>query len=338
MNDTVTTKLSFATICKTIGAVVLGGIIGIMLYGLTIHQVYRYFKMYPKDRATLKALVLIILALESWHILLWGVAGYHYLIEEPYTAQTSSELSINGNWSVRLSVIATSLTIGATQCFYAWRVYNIGPHYKWLVTPAVLFLVVDKGFAFAAGIEAFRETSTVADFQRLNWLVAASYGLASVTDLTLAGTLVFVLHKSRTGSKRTDSVLDTLIKYTINTGVLTSLLAFIFAIILPGNLIYAGISIVGTKLYANSVLAVLNSRREINNRLEDDFASVSIATLSRDPGTGGMRQTGTEASMAWVPAQRSLNSFDTEGSLAHDGGMMFARGTDGKGPNHAMAV
>ena len=32
--------------------------------------------------------------------------------------------------------------------------------------------------------------------------------------------------------------------------------SFLQAIILPGNYIYIGISIVGTKLYANSVLAV----------------------------------------------------------------------------------
>lgn len=69
------------------------------------------------------------------------------------------------------------------------------------------------------------------------WLVSVSYGLAGVTDVTLASTLVFVFHRSRTGSKRcvrsisdsdahaeirslcrTDSVLDTLIIYTINTG------------------------------------------------------------------------------------------------------------------------
>ncbi|KAI0326515.1 hypothetical protein GY45DRAFT_1381121 [Cubamyces sp. BRFM 1775] len=388
MDVPVTTKLSFGAICKTIGAVVLGGIIGIMygftpsvhrhvhdsassrLYGLTIHQVYRYFKMYPKDGPRFKVFVLIMLTLETLHMLLWGAAGFHYLIEEPYTAQGSNPISINDGdlshdlWilrSVRLSVMATSLTIGATQCFYAWRVYHIGPHYKWLVTPAVVFLVVDKGFALgivalakplidyvradspspsiAASIQAFRVTSTVADFQRLNWLVAASYGLASVTDLTLAGTLVYVLHKSRTGSKSTLSIQTAkLTRHPFDIGVLTSLFAFIFAIILPGNLIYAGISIVGTKLYANSVLAVLNSRREINDRFEDDFASVSPPILPRDPRTSGMRQTGTELSMVWAPAQRSLSSFDTERSLAHCDGMTFARGTGGEDSNHSMAV
>ncbi|KAH9884531.1 hypothetical protein C8Q73DRAFT_818634 [Cubamyces lactineus] len=232
---------------------------------------------------------------------------------------------------MKLSVIATSLTIGTTQCRSPLQVASHA-----------------GGFALAAGIEAFRETSTVADFQRLNWLVAASYGLASVTDLTLAGTLVFVLHKSRTGSKRTDTILDTLIKYTINTGVLTSLFAFIFAIILPGNLIYAGISIVGTKLYANSVLAVasvdhrLNSRRDLGNRFDDDFASASRPTPPHDPGMSpamsGTRQTGNDTSMAWVPAQRSLNSFDTERSLAQCDGMTFARGTGGEDSNCSMAV
>ena len=54
---------------------------------------------------------------------------------------------------------------------------------------------------------------------------------------------------------------------------------------------------------STSVVYRLNSRREINDRFEDDFASVSPPTLPRDPHTSGMRQTGTELSMVWAPAQ-----------------------------------
>ncbi|KAI0656150.1 hypothetical protein C8Q70DRAFT_1057010 [Cubamyces menziesii] len=250
------------------GAVILGGVLGLMSYGVTIHQVYRYFAMYPADRASLKFFVVILLVLETWHIVVWLAAGYHYNIEGHYT----NEISLGGHWyissaqsvsqtthnersaelQVDKAILATAVPIGATQCFYAYRVYSIGPRYKWLVMPAVLCLVIYQGFAFAAGIKAFQATDTVADFESLSWIVAIACGLSSVTDVILAATMVFVLHRCRVqGLKcRTDTILDTLIKYTINTGLLTSisgLSAFIFAMILPGNLIYAGITIVGTK-------------------------------------------------------------------------------------------
>ncbi|KAH9884532.1 hypothetical protein C8Q73DRAFT_360994 [Cubamyces lactineus] len=258
MPDLTASTPGFAAMFDTVGVVVLGGVLGVMLYGVTLHQVYRYLTMYPADRTSLKVFVIILLILETWHIVVWLAAGYHYNIEGHFT----NEASLGGHWSLRLAILATTVPIGVTQCFYAWRVYLIGPHYKWLVTPALSCLVIYQGFAFAAGIKAFQVTNTVADFERLSWLVAIACGLSSITDVTLAATLVFVLHRCRVQglrSSRTDTILDTLIKYTINTGLLTSiggLLAFIFAIVLPGNLIYAGITIVGTKLYANSALAL----------------------------------------------------------------------------------
>ncbi|KAL7278345.1 hypothetical protein ACG7TL_008321 [Trametes sanguinea] len=258
---------------KTIGAVALGAVLGVMLYGLTIHQVYRYTKMYPTDKPGLKIFVALILLLETMHTALWLVAGYHYLIEQPFVTVSSlnghcqgalqlppitgAPSFIDSPTSYQLLVLVTASTVCTTERL----IYRdqVGPRWRLLVIPAAALILVAKGFAVAAGVEAFRVTSKVSDFQRLNWLVATAYGVASVTDIIIAVSLVIVFHRSRTGSKRMNTVLDLLIAYTVNTGVLTSIcsmLAFLFSIILPGNLIYAGVSIVGTKLYANSVLAV----------------------------------------------------------------------------------
>ncbi|KAI0656158.1 hypothetical protein C8Q70DRAFT_1015449 [Cubamyces menziesii] len=113
------------------------------------------------------------------------------------------------------------------------------------------------------------------------WMVSVAYGFSVASDIILAGILVFTLLRIRRESKvrSTRTVLNTLIIYTINTGLLTSIVsffAFLFAIVMRGNFIYAGISIVGAKLYANSVLALLNSRRYLHDRLQDDFSSVSM--------------------------------------------------------------
>ncbi|KAI0326514.1 hypothetical protein GY45DRAFT_1373917 [Cubamyces sp. BRFM 1775] len=266
--------------------------------------------MYPADRASIKIFVAVLLVLETWHIVVWLAAGYHYNIEGHYT----NEITLGAHWSIRLAIIATSVPVGATQCFYAYRVYLIGPRYKWLVTPAVLCLVVYQGFAFAAGIIAFEVTDTVADFEGLSWIVAVACGLSSITDVTLAATLVFVLHRCRVQGlkRRTGTILDTLMKYTINTGLLTSiggLSAFIFALILPGNLIYAGITIVGTKLYANSALALLNSRRFINQQLTDDFVSFDNSELTRlESLASPLRRVTIASTIAWNAPRASLGT------------------------------
>ncbi|EIW52153.1 uncharacterized protein TRAVEDRAFT_53581 [Trametes versicolor FP-101664 SS1] len=325
MSSTAGPLLGSPPYATTLGAVALGGIVGMMLYGVTVHQTYRYYRLYPNDRTLLKFFVFLIFVLEAFHSLLWIIAGseYHYLIAEPFNSGSLAK----GHWSVRLAVIGTAFTVCTTQCFYASRIYFIGPKYKRLVIPALVLLVVSKGFAIAAGVSAFRFTPSIADFQSISWLVSVSYGLAGVTDVTLASTLVAVFRRSRTGSKRTDSVLDTLIIYSINTGVLTSvfsILAFIFALILPGNLIYAGLSIVGTKLYANSVLAVLNSRREINNRLMDDFTSFDLPEIS-SVQDGARRPEGIVSSLVWNAPQRSTSLADYD-SIYRFEGMTFAAG------------
>ncbi|KAI0643500.1 hypothetical protein C8Q79DRAFT_979428 [Trametes meyenii] len=248
-------NVEFPPLDDTLGAIYIGLVVGTMLYGLTVHQTYRYYKLYPKDRLYIKALVVIIVALETLHIILWNIVGYHYTITEAFNIRGM----VLAHWSNKLCLIETGFAIFSCQSYYACRVYLIGPRYRWLVIPAVVLMVTGLGFAIAAGVEAFMYARSVSDFGHVNWLVSGGYGLAVAADVILTSALVFVLRKSRTSSKRANSVLHILTVYAINTGVLTSIFGvavFVFALIVPGNLIYAGISIVGVKLYANSVLAV----------------------------------------------------------------------------------
>ena len=55
----------------------------------------------------------------------------------------------------------------------------------------------------------------------LKYLVSARNAASTVTDVLLTSILVYSLHKSRTGIKRTDSMINVLIMYAVNTGLLT---------------------------------------------------------------------------------------------------------------------
>ncbi|KAI0628326.1 hypothetical protein C8Q77DRAFT_1162321 [Trametes polyzona] len=274
MNEiTIPPALGIPSIASTIGAVYIGMVVGVMLYGLTIYQAYRYYTLYPNDRLELKAYITVVLLFETFHTLLWTIVCYHYLITEIFDILTI----LNAHWSVRCTLLVTAYTVFLAQTFYAQRVYYVGPRYRWLVIPAAMSIMTGITFATIAGVKAFTSMRLITDFKNISWLVSAAYGCSVASDAILAGSLVFVLKRIRTNSERCDTVLDALIKYTVNTGLLTSvfsLLVFIFAIILPGNLIYAAISIVTAKLYANSVLAVVNSRKSFSDKfLADDFTT-----------------------------------------------------------------
>ncbi|KAI0326506.1 hypothetical protein GY45DRAFT_1373911 [Cubamyces sp. BRFM 1775] len=259
---------------NTYGALLLGTSFGLILYGLTVHQTYRYVRLYPKDKIWLKVLVSGIFVFETMNTALPLIAVYYHLVTNYFNPLSLLE----GHWSTRLLTPISS-------SFYVYRVYHIGPYYTYRICVAVAVILMVGVFAFtaAATVEAFR--LSLNDFQHVSWLVSVSFGCAVFADMFLTGALITVLWKSRTGFRRTDSLIEVLVVYSINTGLLTSIfgfLGFVFAIILPGNLIYIGISIVGIKLYANSVLAVLNSRKSLSDRLLQDC---ELGTFEPAPAT-----------------------------------------------------
>ncbi|KAI0656128.1 hypothetical protein C8Q70DRAFT_1056993 [Cubamyces menziesii] len=269
------------------GALLLGTCFGMMLYGLTIHQVYRYVRLYPLDRSWIKCMVAAILVLETVHSILCIVAVYYHLVTHFFDTASLSA----GHWSTRTLGLIMGLTIILCQCFYVFRIYHLGPHkvYRLLVLIAIICMVCEFAFFIATTVEVFH--LSLKEFPAYSWLVSTGFGCAALAEFFLTGTLVVVLWRSRTGSKRTDSIIEILIIYSVNTGLLTSifdLLSFIFALILPGNLIYVAVGSVAVKLYANSVLAVLNSRRSLSQRMMQDVELGSFEP-KRVLGAGAQR-------------------------------------------------
>ncbi|KAI0324718.1 hypothetical protein GY45DRAFT_1331264 [Cubamyces sp. BRFM 1775] len=309
----------------SVGPIYIGVTLGMMLYGLTLHQAYRYYKHYPEDPLLYpKGLVTIILLLETLHTIVWMYIGYRYMVIEAFNFPDI----LNSHWTIPSTFLITSLSVFACQVFYCCRVYNFGAFfYKWILIPAVVPMCVAVTFGIVAGVEAFRIVKVLTDLDKISWMVSVAYGLSAGSDIVLSSILIFALLRVRSQSKirSTKTVLKTLIIYTINTGLLTSIVsffAFLFAIVNRQTLVYAGISIVGAKLYANSVLALLNSRRYLNNRLQDDFTSVSLmASDTSGSGSSGaaspprprMRQASPRAgrpreetsTIVWAVHQRS---------------------------------
>ncbi|KAL7278341.1 hypothetical protein ACG7TL_008317 [Trametes sanguinea] len=326
--------LGLPSVASTSGASYIGIVIGMMLYGLTVHQGYRYYKMYPQDKIYLKVLVSVIF--------------YHYLVSESFNVAGS----VYCHWTIRSTFIITSMILLSCGMFYCFRVYIIGGRYRWLVIPAVITMTAAFVFGMIAGIKAIVFVRELTDLRRISWLVSVAYGFVVATDVILTGSLIFVLYRLRSSSEsssRSNSILDTLIVYTINTALLTSIVSvvtFIFVsttslmaaatspltlddpkgLVIPGNLIYASVSIIGVKLYANSVLAMLNSRSSLDDKFMDDFATVSIPDLeaAAGPRTAGHAPHGESGEMRWEVRQASTCMSQDTG--ISQGGVTVATG------------
>jgi hypothetical protein len=94
-----------------------------------------------------------------------------------------------------------------------------------------------------------------------------------VTDVFTAASLSYFLHKMRTGFKRSDTLINRLIIYSVNTGTLTSVFsAAVLATynLMPTNFIYISLYFILCKLFANSCVGTLNTRRFVHGRGTDN--------------------------------------------------------------------
>ncbi|KAJ3005105.1 hypothetical protein NUW54_g4494 [Trametes sanguinea] len=120
---------------NSLGAFIIGTYISLMLYGLTLHQSYRYFRLFPKDLLLMRIIVVATLILETVHTALCMHTCYYYLVVN----YSNPAALLEGVWSIRLMPLLTAL-------------------------PVLILLFV--GFAAAATAEAFIRP-TFADYNKV---------------------------------------------------------------------------------------------------------------------------------------------------------------------------
>ncbi|KAI0636100.1 hypothetical protein C8Q77DRAFT_1251813 [Trametes polyzona] len=272
-----------ASMETTFGAYLVCTCLGCIMFGLTAHQTYRYFRLYPTDMRGLKLLVSDhTLVLDITHTVTSIHVCYFYLVNNYF----HPERLLEGVWSIRLIILEMGILILVCHSFFARRLFLLGN--RNLIPVAIIVSPRHTNLAPARAAISFRRFLKVsfANFEKYPWLIWSILAIAVAVDVVATSTLTYYLHQSRTGFKRTDSMVDILMVYGINTGLSTSvvtLAALISAIVKPNSLIYTAIMVVGTKMYANSLLAVLNSRRSIVDRGMEGFETGSFGLKVVDP-------------------------------------------------------
>ncbi|KAJ7156813.1 hypothetical protein C8R43DRAFT_1125394 [Mycena crocata] len=108
--------------------------------------------------------------------------------------------------------------------------------------------------------------NTFAELTDLKALSTTVNALAASGDVLIASILCFLLLRSRTGFKRSDSMIKKLVLFFVNTTLITSLFAIASLIsitVAPTTFIYILFFFCMGRLYSNSLLAILNARHII---------------------------------------------------------------------------
>jgi len=252
----------------------VGFAISCCVYGIFLSQVGRYFSRFRSDRLILKLTVIIILILVTADQAFIGHLVYFYSISSFAKPKVLMEGKVT--WSLILQLTVGAITGAIVKCAFASRVWRFSGRNKWITGLIVLLLVAHLAISLAFASKSFELPGLYAVVE-LQILGTISLGIGVVTDIVTAGALCIFLNRLRTGYQKSDSLVDSLVRYAINTGGLTSAVSvttlLLFNIMATTTLYFAAVYFTLSKLYAISYMATLNTRRTVSGRGTDERAA-----------------------------------------------------------------
>ncbi|KAG1751867.1 hypothetical protein EDB19DRAFT_1205616 [Suillus lakei] len=265
----------------TFGAGFIGGMVTAILYGITTLQTYLYYVYYPRDTNGLKVLVVFIWVIDTLHVSLMCHALYYYLVTNFGNADNLG----TGVWSLFASLALNLCMAVLVQIYFTFRIsYLTRSNLRWWLTSFIMLFVVAH-FAFGLVILMFIKKEFSA-LQQITLYAATPFAITAVlSDIFIAASLCILLHGNRSPIVETNALVNTLILYAINRCLLTSVVAVAEVIafaISPGSLWFIAIDFVIGKLYANSLLASLNSRSALRgrNHTHNDSTNFRVNTIN----------------------------------------------------------
>ncbi|KAL0948357.1 hypothetical protein HGRIS_010940 [Hohenbuehelia grisea] len=263
-----------------IGAIEIGILCSVILYGMaTLQTILYHIRFKRKDSRPLRTIIGIIWFAGLGHSVFACWTLYTVTIRD-YN-QSFEELSFPS--TIIAAVLFGSLIQPLVQAVYAARVYQFSK--RWFI-PAVCWCISANIFGSTALLSYKALVSPpLTEFEKeWTWLIAATLTATAIVDVLISASMCYHLHRHRGLSyQRSSLVLNKLIIWTMQTGLITSLSITAIAstvtfILIKHRFIWLAIFMVLTGLYSNALLALLNGRWQLSGHYDS-----TLRTLSNPP-------------------------------------------------------
>jgi len=265
---------------STLGAGFVACLISTALYGVTCAQSLSFYQNYPHERKIVKWAVAILWVLDTAHVMLVAHALYWFLVSH----FTDPLIIIYIPWTIWASGIVAPTSDAIVRCFFIYRIWVLSQKKRWIAYPLCVLTLAVWADAIALAVKGFASL-TFSHLQRLSWMLYLGLGLMTAGDFCFAASLCYYLRRGKSGAnKQTNSMVNILMIYAINTGLITSvfsLASLITFVALPNTYIFLTMYFPLSKLYANALLATLNARDWL--RAGIDNANVPLAIVNGQP-------------------------------------------------------
>ncbi|KAL5514910.1 hypothetical protein ACEPAG_2226 [Sanghuangporus baumii] len=260
---------------STFGCLFLAVIFSSVFWGIGCLQLYLYCEKYwNTDGKWFKSYIFSIWILDTSHQALLLNFNYVYFVK----GIIQPELLLRVSRSSIHCAIITAFIDAMAQAIFVRRAWYVSKKNKAIT--AVLCIAILAQFAITTAYygQIYGATIVTQLTEAVHTELAMNY-IVVCTDALLAGVLVWLLYRSRSGVKRTDSIVNRVIMYTIGSGLVPAIWAIVAAIgaqVSPRSVIYLLVDLVIPKLYFNCMLASLNVRSSLRSTPTCDAGGLSF--------------------------------------------------------------
>ncbi|KAF5376946.1 hypothetical protein D9615_007270 [Tricholomella constricta] len=276
----VSNPAQIAGILGSHGPMLIGTMLNILLYGITITQTYLYYTASNRDNRWIKTFVYFLFIADTVQTVFTVVYMYDTLINHfgdiPYLATANWLFSTDPALTVPRTnfpsnhfssfIYIQGIIGGMVQGFFAWRIRVLtGSITISLIIIACSIASILMGIATAIAIGI---VPNFVEFQRFKVVVIiCAAGVFISRRILITSTLVVYLKRHRTGFVRTDSQIDRIIRLAVQTGdtfvgLITAIWAFVDLVLylLNPSGLHLLFNFPLSKLYTNALMSSLNAR------------------------------------------------------------------------------
>jgi hypothetical protein len=254
---------------NTLGALIIGSLLSMTLWGVTCVQTYEYFRIYNDTRLQ-KFIIGFLWTMDTLSSALIVFSVYAHAIENI----TNPMAVVKPLWAIYLQLTVTAVIAIIIRTTFIRRIYALGGK-------NILLLAGMMGFAICDFVILTTITALEFRFKTVTRAIMyLSFAMGALADCSIAVTLCLLLHSARTGFGRTDTIVTTLISYMVTSGLFTAVfatLSMVMALVFPFSLIGLAFFLLHSKLFLNSYLASLNARERLRER--DSEPSVALSRM-----------------------------------------------------------
>ncbi|KAF9520191.1 hypothetical protein BS47DRAFT_848631 [Hydnum rufescens UP504] len=205
-----------------VGGSIVGNLLTALCFGVLTIQTFSYYNAFPNDRRRSKLIVGFLWTLEAFQ-LSCGTQSLYWWIVTNYNNPSAVGYATWEFTTFQISAACTSVTV---QTFFAHRIYSLSAN-VYLGALVQALVLVQFGFGAATSVTSNMALEFVVEVKEWTWVAISWLAMQAIADIVIATCMCLLLRRRRTGFQKTDSVINRMLLYTINTGLVTSVLSCI---------------------------------------------------------------------------------------------------------------